>query len=264
VGFESDPRIVEAGMIMDFLISPNFLLGLFGALVTLYLAKQVVIPELRPLYDTTDMEVESKSLRALTDDARQRIAAVLNQLATETRRSADLSRQLDGLQTSLNSNQKRLDVLEGRLLRSQMMSRGLGFLLFVILGGVVAYLLTGRVTVTGFQGTLPQGFQAIAIGAGWTGFLSVFGIRNIQESATKQVDAVKDGTVQQLNDLKASLDGLVRPGPGAVQGPIMVPFSAQAGLSKEISERIDNTLREVSARFNAAKVRISEDSRRVV
>ena len=45
---------------MDFLISPNFLLGLFGALITLYLAKQVVIPELRPLFDTTDTEKESK------------------------------------------------------------------------------------------------------------------------------------------------------------------------------------------------------------
>ena len=86
---------------MDFLISPNFLLGLFGALITLYLAKQVVIPELRPLYDTSDIEKESKSLRALTDDARQRIAAVLNQMGTETPGSGDLTRRLDGLETAL-------------------------------------------------------------------------------------------------------------------------------------------------------------------
>ena len=122
-------------------------------------------------------------------------------------------------------NQARLALLERRLLGSQLVSRGLGFLLFVFLGGVVAYLLTGRVKVTGFDGTLPQVFQAIAIGAGWTGFLSVFGIRNIQESASKQVDAVKDSTVQQLIDLKSSLGGLVRPGPA--QGPSMVPFSAR-------------------------------------
>jgi hypothetical protein len=248
---------------MDLLISPNFLLGLFGALVTLYLAKQVVIPELRPLFDTTDTEKESKSLEVLTANARQRIDAVLSQMATDSQHSADLQRQLDGLQSSLKLNQKRLAVVERRLLLSQVMSRGSGFILFVILGGVVANLLTGtaRVTVTGFQGTLPPGIQAFAIGASWIGFLSLVGIRNIQESASTQVDAVKDSTVQQLNDLKSKLDGLVRP--GVSQGPIMVPFSAQADLSKEISERFDSTLREVSAGFNNAKVRIREDARRV-
>ena len=115
---------------------------------------------------------------------------------------------------------------------------------------------------TGFQGTLLPGISGVCHRArSWIGFLSLVGICNIQESASTQVDAVKDSTVQQLNDLKSKLDGLVCP--GVSQGSDHGPQAAQADLSKEISERFDSTLREVSAGFNNAKVRIREDARRV-
>jgi hypothetical protein len=247
---------------MDLVFLQSFLLGLLGATLTLYLAKQVVIPELRPLYDTSQIESDLRDLRAAVVDDRQRIRAVQTEIEAQPQRVADLARLVESYEGLLKLDQSSLDALEGRLRRNQIFSRGMGFLLFVILGGVIAGLLTGRVTVSGFQGTLPQSFQAVAIGAGWTGFLSVLGIRNIQEAAANQLDQVRDHAVQQIDALKTDLDAMVRPGPG--QGPTMVPFSAQPALATKMSERIDETLREISARINAGQVRLREDARRVI
>jgi hypothetical protein len=129
---------------------------------------------------------------------------------------------------------------------------------------VVAYLLTGDVSVSNLVGaaTVPQGLQAVAIGAGWNGLLSVFGIRNIQDAATKQVEAVKDQTVQQINALRTGLDQVIRP--GSSQAPAIVPFSAQAGLSAKVSEQIDATLDRVNAQFDEAHRRLQQNFRRVL
>ncbi len=40
-----------------------FLLGALGALLTIYLTKEAVIPEFRPLFDISEMERETMGLR---------------------------------------------------------------------------------------------------------------------------------------------------------------------------------------------------------
>jgi hypothetical protein len=246
------------------LLSQNFWLGVFGAFLTLYLSKQVAIPELRALYDASGMEAEADKLRRSIDDARGRLNSIEAQYVADPSHLDGLKAQWRAVFDQTRFDQRNLDRLERRLMIGQMISKGGGFALFVLFGGVVAYLLTGDVNVSNLVGTasVPQGLQAVAIGAGWNGLLSVFGIRNIQDAATQQVEAVKDQTVQQLNALRTGLDQTIRP--GSAQAPAMVPFSAQAGLSAKVSEQVDATLDRVNAQFDEARRRLQQNFRRVL
>ncbi|WP_157196709.1 hypothetical protein [Methanococcoides burtonii] len=48
---------------MDDILFGTFLFGAFGALLLVYISKDVAIPEFRPLYDISDMQREARRHR---------------------------------------------------------------------------------------------------------------------------------------------------------------------------------------------------------
>src|SRR5207247_5041207 len=139
-----------------------------------------VIPELRPLYDVTARETE-------LDDLREHIKKLTKSIAdTQTKlEGKDVSANLgERLGTSLNatlseleSERKRERELEGAITKHQLLTRGLGFILYIVLGGVVGALLGDRIELEGLPGDTQKYFHAVAIGASLTTYLSGVGVR---------------------------------------------------------------------------------------
>ena len=77
----------------------------------------------------------------------------------------------------LEDTRKREESVEASITRNQVLSRGFGFILYIVFGGVVGALLGDRIQIEGITGDPPKYFQAIAIGATWTTFLSVVGVK---------------------------------------------------------------------------------------
>lgn len=234
-----------------------FLLGAVGALVIVYLATQQPIPEFRSLYNIDDKQQEADAHRAHLEETQKEIDTVQAKLQSE-----ELSSGLrDQLHTVLKSSEKemtheiaRLEALERDIMRSQLFSRVMGFLLYIILGGVFGALLSGRVTVNGLSGDLPMYFESILIGATWTTYLSAIGF-NIKEQKNKQnavanVDALNNKFADNLEKLKNTLVPLIEKVALAeqaspVQQPVLAPKMAYVinqaiestnnGLQKDIS-----------------------------
>src|SRR2546423_1863402 len=147
------------------------LLGAAGALITVYLVKQTPIPEFRPLFDTTQSEVDAAALRDHIQKTKKEIDDLQDRLRQELI-SADLAPRLkeviDTSQRGLELEQAELKGLERQIRQSQIFSRGVGFLVYIVLGGVLGALLAGRVKVEGLAGDLPVYFQSLLIGATWT------------------------------------------------------------------------------------------------
>lgn len=136
----------------------DLLLGLLGAAIAVYIFKQQAIPEFRPLFDITDQVKEALDLRERIKQRRDHLDA----------------KQERGRDEQLNNYTARLDQLEKSLHASQIVSRTLGIILYVGLGGVVAGFLTGSIEINGVS----KEFEAVVIGASWTSYLAGFGLRS--------------------------------------------------------------------------------------
>jgi hypothetical protein len=179
-----------------------FALGLIGAIITIYVAKQEVIPEFRPLFDLSAKLQDAKELRDRNHETRQQIDDVQKTLMG----GVLPANQLKQLSVALETSQKELDQdltqlikAEHDIKQSQVISRSIGFLLYAVLGGVIASLLSDKVTVVGFDATLPKQFQAILIGASWTGFLSVIGFSTTSKEVGQEMDNVKKDVLAMID-----------------------------------------------------------------
>ena len=179
-----------------------FALGVIGAFITIYVAKQEVVPEFRPLFDTSDKLQEAKELGDRIHKTRQQIDDIQTTLQSGVLPEA----QLKQLGEVVESSQKELDQGLGRLGRlerdikqSQVASRTIGFLLYAVLGGVIASLLSDKVTIVGFDATLPKQFQAIFVGASWTGFLSVLGFSSTSKQVGQEIDNLKKEVLTMID-----------------------------------------------------------------
>jgi hypothetical protein len=236
-----------------------FVLGLVGALLTVYLARQVVIPEARPFIDIGPIEKEA-------DDARGRIADIQNQLVgaramltAQPINSYYLTRVVRALELSLRDEQSRLDRNQRRILLNQLTSRLLGFLFFILLGGVFASLFTGLIKIslqTSTGATLPEPFQAVVIGAGWTGLLSIFGIRGIQTTAAASLDQMGKQSNERIDALQAALVGRIRagqpagPNPAAANPAAAPPTPAQ--METWVVEESEQAKKDISSHLAKA------------
>jgi hypothetical protein len=179
----------------------HFLLGLLGAAVAVYIFKQQAIPEFRPLFDSTDQVKEAIELRERIKRRRDRLDA-----------SGEGARD-----DQLSGYTARLAELEKTIRMSQIVSRLLGVLLYVGLGGVVAGLLTDSIDVEGVS----NNFEAVAIGATWTSYLAGLGLRSeIGKVADIKAD-VKDrleATPQSFEQATAQVQQTVREAANAQPG----------------------------------------------
>ncbi len=177
---------------MDFMIL--FGLGVLGALITIYIAKQEVIPEFRAFFDTVERVQEANDLREHNKKTRDEIDNIQEALRKKTlpkEQLERLSKVIDTCQRELEDDRQRLERLERDIKQAQVASRTIGFILYAVLGGAIAALLSDKVKVEGFDVTLPKQFQAIFVGASWTGFLSVLGFSGTGQKAGKEIDALK-------------------------------------------------------------------------
>lgn len=231
-----------------------FLLGLVGALLTLYLAKQVVIPEARPLINVEPLEEEAQQSREAIEKTRKDLDKARAMMTDQPLNSYYLTRVFEALVKSLNDEQLRLEWYERRLLRNQLLSRSLGFGFFILLGGVFAALFTGQIKVS-LQapngGSLPEFFQAIVIGAGWTGLLSIFGIRGVQAVATDSLGQVGELAKKRIDSLQNSLLERIQAGQGGGTAPAAAPNPEE--LASWIAEQCDEAKKDVSAHVDKVR-----------
>jgi len=176
-----------------------FLLGMLGALLTVYLAKQEVIPEFRPLFNISEKEKEAREHRDHIKKTEKHIDEIQARLEAESFPEdavARLTTVLKSSQDELRDERIRLQRLEREIKQSQIISRTLGFLFYIILGGVFGSLLADRVQVKGLSGDLPDYFESIVIGATWTSYLSVIGFSQVGKKVDEKIEAAKKEIVE--------------------------------------------------------------------
>ncbi len=235
-----------------------FLLGLAGALLTVYLAKQVVIPSARPFVNLGPIEQEITEARTRIASIRGQIDTLRAMLMAQPLNSSYLTRVVKTLEQTLRDELSRLDRNQRQVFRSQFSSRLLGSMFFILLGGIFAALFTEQIQI-GLQGptgvSLPKYFQAVAIGAGWTGLLSIFGIRGIQNAAAISLDQFGQQSQKRIDDLKTSLLGHIRAGQAAqgnaAPNPNAPPPTA-AQMESWIVEESEQAKTDLSDHLNKA------------
>ena len=185
----------------------TFLFGAFGALLLVYVSKDVAIPEFRPLYDISDMQREARRHRKHIE----RTEADLDSLQVRMR-AASISEDIQVLSTGLESYLKeveaervRLHVLEKEIKDGQILSRGLGFFFYIVLGGVFGTLLSGQVDITFVSEGVSNYIESFVIGATWTSYLSSIGIRSTQKRVGGQVDKLRDEFSRDMERYKRDL-----------------------------------------------------------
>lgn len=234
-----------------------FFLGLVGALLTVYLARHVVIPEARPFIDIAPIEQD-------VQEARKRIASIRGQLdnlrallVAQPVNSSYLTRVVRTLEQTLRDELSWLDRNERRIFRTQFGSRLLGTAWFILLGGIFAALFTDQIQI-GLQGqngaSLPKYFQAVVIGAGWTGLLSVFGIRGIQKMAGMSMDQLAEQSTRRIDDLQTSLVGRIRAGQPAQANAAVptAPSPTAAQMEAWVVEESEQAKRDLSSHLARA------------
>lgn len=149
----------------------EFLLGLVGAVVVVYLSRTIEIPEFRSFFDTAGQISDRDAAAERLKDAYERIRAIeaeLQEAAGTPQRHEALQSALEALQRDVerDCNEKRA---AERVIRSgQIASRTLGILAYIGLGGVFGDLFAGEVDIEGVGGNL----QALVIGSAWASYLA--------------------------------------------------------------------------------------------
>lgn len=175
--------------------------GMLGALLTVYLAKQEVIPEFRPLFDTSGKEIEVMDHQDHIKKTGKHIDKIQARLETESLTDEYVTRLTVVLETSqdeLRDETTRLQKLEREIKQSQVISRGIGFIIYIVLGGVFGFLLAGRVQIEGLSGDLPNYFESIVIGATWTSYLSVIGFSQVGKKVDEKIEVAKKQIIETV------------------------------------------------------------------
>jgi hypothetical protein len=221
----------------------QFGLGLAGALVTLYIAKDEVLPEFRAFYDTTDREREAAELRKKLSATETRIDAITSNLdggGLTKQNSDDLHEALRSHQADAAAWRERLKSIEAKVDLKQFVSRSLGFAFYVGLGGVFGWLLADEVNIDGIGANL----QALLIGATWTTYVSSVGFRAAQSRVKERVDATLDDVSKKIDAAKQDVARSVSQQVAEAEksDPVDQPQVADR-VALEVAEKMD-TMRE--------------------
>ncbi|NPE29774.1 hypothetical protein HNV12_17800 [Methanococcoides sp. SA1] len=219
----------------------TFLFGAFGALLLVYISKDVAIPEFRPLYDISDMQREARRHRKHIVKTESDIDSLQDRLKTASL-SDDaqvLTSVLDSYLAEVEAERDRLHVLEKEIKNGQVLSRGLGFFFYIVLGGVFGTLLSGQVAITFVSEGVSNYLESFVIGATWTSYLSSIGIRSTQKKAGEHVNKLRDDFSRDIGqykrDLKSQIFKMANGDAGMEKG------SNYELLWSAVSEKLDNT-----------------------
>lgn len=224
-----------------------------GAILTLYLAKHTIIPEFRPLYDTLAKEQEADTHKDHIKNTEKEIDAIQAKLKEESLPADQAERLKAVLDTSLSelTNERlRLQKLEQAVMFGQIITRSLGFIIYVILGGVFGALLAGYVKVEGLSGDLPQAFEAIVIGASWTSYLSIIGLGGVIKKTEEKYEADIKKITEENEKLKNDINSM------------MAKAKAQRAPKTEIAEESlynDKVVAELLAKIDLTSIKMQKD-----
>lgn len=243
-----------------------FFIGMLGALLTVYLAKDEVVPEFRPLFDSSEKEKEAMR----HGDHISKTEKEIDELQAELRKeklTLDLKERLTTvLNTSLSeltSERKRLQLLEHEIKQSQVLSRSLGFLFYIVLGGVFGSLLAGQVQVggvKGLNGDLPNYFKSIVIGATWTSYLSTIGFRSGQKKADKRIEADQKKSAEEINAIKKEISETVLQEVAKAEEADKVKQPVRAGIAaKMVADKLDMAMIKLQNESNLTRRMVQRD-----
>jgi hypothetical protein len=239
-----------------------FFLGALGAILTVYLAKSEVIPEFRPIFDTSDKNKEIMNRREHIRRTEQHIDDTQAQLEKETlpEKVRALKTLLDSSLAELGIERNRLETLEREIKQGQILSRVLGFVFYIVLGGVFGFLLAGKVNVEGLSGNLPDYFEAIIVGATWTSYLSTIGFRSGQTKANQLLEDGLKKSSEKIEALKKEITKKVTEEASEAErrGKPDEAFRADK-MARILAEEIDSTKNELQKDFDMTRQMIQRD-----
>jgi hypothetical protein len=183
-----------------------FCFGALGALLTVYIGKQEIVPEFRPLFDTSEKEKEAIRHRnhiKLTEQHIDTIQARIENPSTSENDAKKLQFVLETSLKELQAERERLQILEHEIKQSQVISRALGFLFYIVLGGVFGSLLAGQVKIEGLSNDLSIYLQSMVIGATWITYLSVIGLNQINKKINEEIETLRK-EIQQIVETTVS------------------------------------------------------------
>ncbi len=183
-----------------------FCFGALGALLTVYIGKQEIVPEFRPLFDTSEKEKEAIRHRNHIKLTEQHIDTIQARIEDPSTSETDLKKLQIVLETSqkeLQAERERLQVLEHEIKQSQVISRALGFLFYIVLGGIFGSLLAGQVKIEGLSNDLSIYLQSMVIGATWITYLSIIGLNQINKKINEEIEALRK-EIQQIVETTVS------------------------------------------------------------
>jgi archaellum component FlaC len=183
-----------------------FCFGALGALLTVYIGKQEIVPEFRPLFDTSEKEKEAIKHRnhiKLTEQHIDTIQARIEDPSTSENDAKKLQFVLETSLKELQAERERLQILEHEIKQSQVISRALGFLFYIVLGGVFGSLLAGQVKIEGLSNDLSIYLQSMVIGATWITYLSVIGLNQINKKINEEIETLRK-EIQQIVETTVS------------------------------------------------------------
>lgn len=249
-----------------------FALGAFGAVLTVYLAKQQAIPDFRVVIDIADEENQAAEKSAHIKKTEKDIDDLQEELRQQTisrERAGRLKNVLASSLSELEGERARLRSLESKIGRSKLVSRTIGILLYVVLGGVFGALLGGKIRLEGIDANLPSGLQAVAIGATWTTYLSAVGFRasqgKVQENFETRIEALKAESAAKFDALKRELSRRVEDQVAIAERtdrtetPVLAPQAAD--LVEDLVQRAINANQQT---FDIARLNVEQDVRPLV
>jgi len=183
-----------------------FCFGALGALLTVYIGKQEIVPEFRPLFDTSEKEKEAIRHRNHIKLTEQHIDTIQARIEDPSTSENDATKLQFVLETSLKELQverERLQILEHEIKQSQVISRALGFLFYIVLGGVFGSLLAGQVKIEGLSNDLSIYLQSMVIGTTWITYLSVIGLNQINKKINEEIETLRK-EIQQIVETTVS------------------------------------------------------------
>lgn len=239
----------------------QFGLGIAGALVTLYMAKGEVVPEFRIFYDTSESDRRRADLKRAIVATQAYIDTAQEQLTSGGLSADDATALRAGIDTSLiemRIDRAALTACDRDIKFGQLLSRSFGFLLYVGLGGLFAWLLADSVNIEGFGGN----FESLVLGATWTTYVASAGFRVLEERVSKRVSDALEQATSKFESAKTTLNQSV---PAKVEAaerreatdePVLAPQ-----VASEMRATLDLALNSITRDLERTRVQVVRDCR---
>lgn len=164
--------------------------------------------------------------------------------------------------SELREERQRLTTLEREIKQSQIISRTVGFLFYIVLGGIFGALLAGIVQVKGLPGHLPDYFESVIIGATWTSYLSTIGFRTGQKKTEDRIEKLRTVALQQFDTVKKELPQMVAKELAEAETAEKIDKPQEADkVARQVTEKLDQVRIELEEDLSFTKQMVQRDAR---